>query len=61
MMILSIIHIFLNKIRKIIKLINLHVSSVIHTKKWNEKLDLGICSVFGTSKATQESETYNDN
>jgi twinkle protein len=33
-----------------------HVSLVIHPKKWDEKLDLDISSVFGTSKATQESD-----
>ena len=44
------------KLREISIKFNVHVAIVIHPKKTEEGEDIGIHSIYGTSKATQEAD-----
>ena len=46
----------ISQLRRIATEKNVHISIVIHTKKSDNNNDLEISSIYGTSKATQESD-----
>lgn len=46
----------MSELRKIATLYKVHIAVVIHPRKTDDNEDIGIHSIYGTSKATQEAD-----